>query len=402
MRVIFRAVFFMLIGIPLCGFSQQLANGQWKGVIHYKTVEVPFTFSFNSTSDTSALVTIINAKEQIIIENAVIKNDSIFIPMYVFDTYIKAKVEENTMVGVWYKNYKSNADSKFTAVYNQPRFSKTSPKTNLIKPTWDITFKQPNGQTSKAIGLFAQHGNRVTGTIATQVGDFRYFEGVTYDDSIRISSFDGVHAFLMTGILKNGNWSGIFYYEDGYSEKWTSVYDSEVALANPFSLITVEPKTHRPYYDILTAGGEYNAIDTDWLDGKVVIIQLMGTWCPNSLDQTNYLTNWYKKQNEDKLALMAVTYEPGNKAYSKKRIDSYAKLLNIPYSMYIGGTMSKGQAALAFPNMGKINAFPTLVIIDKQGYIRYINSYFNGPATGDYYLQFDAEFNARVNELLAE
>ncbi len=402
MRVVFRAIFFMLMAISLCGFSQQLTNGQWKGAIHYKTVEVPFGFSFKKTSDTSALVTIINAKERIIIENATIKNDSIFIPMYVFDTYIKAKIEGNTMVGVWHKNYKPNADARFTAVYNQPRFLKTSTPINSIKPRWDITFKQPNGQTSKAVGLFAQHGTQITGTIATEVGDFRYFEGVIYDDSLQASSFDGVHAFLMLGKYANGNWSGVFHYEDGYSEKWTSAYDTEAALANPFSLITVEPKTHKPYYDILTAGGNYNAIDADLLENKVVIIQLMGTWCPNSLDQTNYLTNWYKNQNEDKLALMAVTYEPGNKTYSQKRIGLYAKTLGIKYPMYIGGSMSKGQAALAFPNMGKINAFPTLVLIDKQGYIRYIHSYFNGPATGDYYLQFDKDFNKRVNELLAE
>ncbi|MCF6352730.1 MAG: TlpA family protein disulfide reductase [Cyclobacteriaceae bacterium] len=402
MSLIFRGIFLMLMGIPLCGFSQQFTNGQWKGVIQYKTVEVPFNFSLKKTSDTSALVTLINAKERIIIENAVIKSDSIFIPMFVFDTYIKAKIEGNTMVGVWHKNYKPHADTKFTAAYNQPRFSKKSSKINSIKPTWDIIFKQPNGQTSKAIGLFAQHNNRVTGTIATQVGDFRYFEGVTYNDSIRISSFDGVHAFLMTGAFKNGNWSGVFHYEDGYSEKWTSTYNSEATLTNPFSLITVEPQTHKPYYDILTAGGQYNAIDTDELDGKVVIIQLMGTWCPNSLDQTNYLTHWYREVDQNNIVLMAVTYEPGNKEYSQKRIDSYSKSLNIPYAMYIGGSMSKGQAALAFPNMGKVNAFPTLVIIDKQGYIRYIHSYFNGPATGRYYLKFIEEFNAKVNELLSE
>ncbi len=402
MSLIFRAIFFMLMAIPLCGFSQQFTNGQWKGVIQYKTVEVPFNFSLKTTSDTTALVTIINAKEQIMIKNAVIKNDSIFIPMYVFDTYIKAKVEENMMVGVWHKNYKPNADSKFTAAYNQPRFTKTSSKINSIKPTWEITFKQPNGQTSKAVGLFAQHGNQVTGSIATEVGDFRHFEGVTYDDSISISSFDGVHAFLMLGKYADGNWSGIFYYEDGYSEKWSGQYNEEFELTNPFELITVTPSTHKPYYDILTAGGQYNAIDTDLLDGKVVIIQLMGTWCPNSLDQTKYLTNWYQQVNQNDIVLMAITYEPGNKEYSQKRIDSYSKLLNIPYPMYIGGSMSKGQAALAFPNMGKINAFPTLVLIDKQGYIRYINSYFNGPATGEYYLKFDREFKKRVDELLVE
>ena len=383
--------------------AQSVINGNWKGIIHYETVDVPFTFHLNQTSESTAIVTIINGKEEIKVKNATINNDSIYIPMYVFDAVITATFNDGKMVGEWHKNYKNKKGPLFTAEYNQPRFAIYPQKLKAIQPNWDITFTQPSGQTSKAVGLFDAIGNNsITGTVMTEVGDFRYFEGIAYGDSIRLSSFDGVHGFLMLGKYDNKSWSGVFHYEDGYSEKWSATYDPEAKLTNPFALTEVIPDTYKPYYDILTAGGDYDAIDTDLTDGKVVIVQLMGTWCPNSLDQTKYLTEWYKNQNTDELVIMAVTYEPGDKEYAQNRIDSYSKLLEIPYPMYIGGSLSKGQAALAFPNMGKINAFPTLVMIDKQGYIRFIDSYFNGPATGKFYQEFDKVLNEKVNLLLSE
>lgn len=396
--VFILSFFFLSINLK----AQSIKNGNWRGIIHYDSVELPFTFKLISTSDTSASVTIINGQEEIAIEHAVIKNDSIYIPMNVFDAGIKAHYDHGKMVGEWHKNYRDSKGPLFTAEFNKPRFSEALSSSISIASNWDITFEQPTGQTTKAVGLFKQNGNFVTGTLITNVGDFRYFEGIIYGDSIIISSFDGAHGFLMIGKYSDGKWEGEFHYESSYSEKWSATYNPKATLTNPFSIITVEPGEYKPYFDILTAGGEYNIIDTDLLDGKVVIIQLMGTWCPNSLDQTKYLINWYKTQNLNNLVLMAITYEPGDKNYSQQRIDSYTNLLDIPYQMYIGGSLSKGQAALAFPNMGKINAFPTLIMIDKHGYIRYINSYFNGPATGQYYEEFKIEFSEKVHELLTE
>lgn len=402
MSIFFRILLFFIITIPYQGFTQQIPNGNWKGLIHYDNVNVPFIFNFNNSTNTSAIVTIYNAEEEIIIDNVIIKNDSVFVPMYVFDAVIKAVYKDGELEGEWHKNYKDYTGPRFTAKLNLPRFDEITLPNAPINHAWDITFQQPNGQSSKAVGLIEQSGSKVTGTIMTKVGDFRYFEGVAFKDSIKMSSFDGVHAFLILGKYNGDTWSGVFHYENGYSENWTATYKEEASLPNPFSLVTVEPETHKPYYDILTAGGEYDAIEPDILDGKVVIIQLMGTWCPNSLDQTKYLTEWYRTQNQEDVSLIAITYEPGNKAYAQNRINTYSELLKISYPLYIGGSMSKGQAALAFPNMGKINAFPTLIMIDKQGYIRYIDSYFNGPATGVYYHEFDNTFNKKVTKLLRE
>ena len=74
----------------------------------------------------------------------------------------------------------------------------------------------------------------------------------------------------------------------------------------------------------------------------------------------------------------------------------------IEYDLILGGRLSKTGAATPFPFMNRIEAFPTLVILDKQGYVRYVHSYFNGPATGEYYRSFDQRFNEIVDLLVAE
>jgi hypothetical protein len=54
------------------------------------------------------------------------------------------------------------------------------------------------------------------------------------------------------------------------------------------------------------------------------------------------------------------------------------------------------------PQIKKIKAFPTSIFIDKKGNIRKIDSGFNGPATGEHYIEFEKEFNQLVEKLLAE
>ena len=388
---------------PHLSKSQTLQTGSWQGNIHYDAVEVPFRFDLAKDEKGKISATIINGDERIIINNIINRGDSLIIPLGVFDSELRIKISGNVMTGEWHKNYRKTKGPLFTARYNSNRFTSfpVSPAV-AVGDRLKMTLMQPNGVSTNALGLFSQDNNYITGTILTEVGDYRYFEGLVNGDSLVVSSFDGVHAFLLTGSYNDGKWKGVLYYEPGYSEHWEGWQDNAFNLIDPFEVMTVEPGSVKPYYDILTAGGTYNAIDADSLQGKVVIIQLMGTWCPNSLDQTHFLTTWAKENQDKKIAIIAVDYEPGDKLYAEKRIDSYKKMLKVPYSMFIGGSMSKGQAALAFPNMERINAFPTLVIIDKKGFIRYMSSYFNGPATGVFYNEFVKKKKKKIDALLAE
>ena len=112
---------------------------------------------------------------------------------------------------------------------------------------------------------------------------------------------------------------------------------------------------------------------------------------------------WYNKNQEKNVAILASSYEANySQEYGLSRLEDYREMNEIPYDLVLGGRLSKTAAAMPFPFMNRIEAFPTLVILDKAGYVRYVHSYFNGPATGDYYQSFDARFSEIIESLLNE
>jgi len=54
------------------------------------------------------------------------------------------------------------------------------------------------------------------------------------------------------------------------------------------------------------------------------------------------------------------------------------------------------------PQLNGIASFPTTIFIDKKGNVRKVHSGFSGPATGKFYEEFKTEFNALIDELVAE
>lgn len=62
-----------------------------------------------------------------------------------------------------------------------------------------------------AKGVFKQYDNIVTGTFRTTTGDYRYLEGVLNGNQLKLSTFDGAHAFLFTAEVSDSVMHGMFY-----------------------------------------------------------------------------------------------------------------------------------------------------------------------------------------------
>lgn len=383
-------------GVKMQG--QSLKAGQWQGLIEYEHEDVPFEFSVENTKD-GLVITIQNGDEQLQIENATISGDSITIPLKPFDAWLKAKISDHTLEGYWKKGYRTKG-LPFSASYGTPRFERSSKKgVKKFIGKWQIEFTPPSSQPYPGVLMVAESNGLMTGTFLTEVGDFRYFKGVVRNDSLLMSSFDGAHAFLFKGLVYKENITGSLTMDRTYSEALAGVKNDEASIPIPFK--EVEPG-HRPYFDILSAGDPGVKIDADKYFNKVLVLQLFGTWCPNSMDQTYFLREWHKSKPEN-VEVLAVTFEPNfSTAYGNQRIENYQSAMGLPYPISLGGELSKGQAALALPYEDKINAFPTLVLVDKEGFIRYEFSYFNGPATGEYHQAFVDKFNESINMLASE
>ncbi len=383
--------------------AQMIKAGQWRGAVQYDSLDIPFTFEIGYPSGEVPEVTIINGQDRRVISNAEISGDSIIIPLDPFDVDIRAKFTAMGMQGSYNKYYR-NRSIPFNAQYGKPRMKKNSIRQVVpIQEKWAIRLSPETPGMSNGVGLFKQRGHIVSGTIMTEVSDYRFFEGILDGDSIKLSCFDGAHAFAFIGARTEEGWAGEMIYDNGYAEPWEATYDADAVLNDPFEMVNIEPGKHKPYYDLLGAGEGKDAIDPSEYEGKVLIIQLFGTWCPNSHDQTKYLVNWYNKNKHKNVAVLASSYEANySQEYGLKRLDEYREMNDIPYDLVLGGRLSKTGAAMPFPFMQRIEAFPTLVILDKQGYVRHVHSYFNGPATGDYYRSFDRRFNEIIDALVAE
>ena len=404
MRLIFLSIFLLIFLNQVV--AQNIRQGKWRGLISYGQNEVPFNFSVEPAENGENVITLRNGPEEILLANLQWEDDSLIIPMHTFDAEIRAKVSDEQMTGRWVKHYKAKASRPFTAALGKPRFAGAANKeVRLAVPKkLKMTMKPEFGMSYEAMGIFTQEGQKITGTVMAEIGDFRYFEGIVNGDSLLASSFDGVHAFLLKAKFDGKFWQGEFIMDNNYAEPWTGTVDPDFSLADPFvTLDQSDPEKLAPYFDILTAGSGFNTLNPDDFLGKVTIIQLMGSWCPNSLDETNYLTTWYTKNKDKGIEVLAVFYEMNySKAYGMRRMHEYVAHNAIPYPTALGGPANKGQAALAFPFVSKLQAFPTLVILDKLGQARYMHTYFQGPATGEYYEQFDQRFREIVEELLEE
>jgi thiol-disulfide isomerase/thioredoxin len=381
--------------------AQIIKSGQWKGEIHYADGPVPFTFEITYPNGEKPVFTVINGKDRQSFYPEQ-EGDTLVIPLEPFDVELRTTFTAMEMNGI-YRKYYRGLTYPFKAYYGKPRFVRKTitPLPNLEK-RWKVTLNPETDNPDPAVGLFENNGMMVTGTLMTEVSDYRYFEGIQDGDSIKMSCFDGAHAFMILGKKEGSEWRGELIYDNNYAEPWTAVADQDFTIRDPFKIVDLEPQVHKPYYDLLGAGSGKGAIDTAALKGKVVIIQLFGTWCPNSYDQTRFLVEWSKQKPED-VKIIAASYEANfTPEYGLRRISEYRESNDIPYDIVLGGRLSKASAAMPFPFMNRIEAFPTLVFVDKKGYARYVNSYFNGPATGEYHEAFKRRFYEIVDELTAE
>jgi thiol-disulfide isomerase/thioredoxin len=138
---------------------------------------------------------------------------------------------------------------------------------------------------------------------------------------------------------------------------------------------------------------------------KVVIIQIMGSWCPNCMDETRFLSDYYKKNKDRGIEVIALAYErTANYNESRKSLQSFKSRFDITYPVLITGVAVSDtlRTEKTLPRIKKILGFPTTIFIDKKGRVRKISTGFNGPGTGDHYEIFKKEFNELVDGLLKE
>jgi thiol-disulfide isomerase/thioredoxin len=371
--------------------------------------ELPFLFEVKYSTENAFSIEVINGEERILIPYEDIKigrdkataKDTILINFPVFGSYIRAVFQERVMNGEWVIPAKKQV-IQFNANFSQNhRFTtvRKTPKADLTGQ-WECNFDIGSEKPYKAIGEFKQTGNILRGTFRTETGDYRYLDGEVQADKLYLSCFDGSHAFLFEAKIGNdGNILGIFKSGSTGEELWEAKRNPNFELRNAETLTTVKGNDNAVSFSFPNTEGKQISL-SDY-EGKVKIIQIMGTWCPNCKDETKFLVDYVKNNPNKNLTPIALAFER-NAEVAKSQLITYKEKMNVPYEVLLAGTSTKKEvSSKALPWLSEVVAYPTMIFIDKKNKVRKILTGFDGPATSKYQT-FTKEFDEFVRKLLSE
>lgn len=404
-----RSILLILFSFfTITAFAQKIPTGTWRGVLTNATGnQLPFNFEVADAQGKQHL-TILNGAERYKVTDVKVLGDSVFIHMPLFDSEFKLALAGNKLTGKWIKHLGfTEAAMDFKASQGDTfRFFKTANSSYNVSGRWSAVFGDSTSRDT-TVGEFKQTGAEVTGTFLTTTGDYRYLQGAVNNDSLYLSCFDGGHAFLFIAKVNADNTmsGGKFYSGLSGLDPWTAVRNENAALPDAYSLTTLKPGYKSLNFSFRDINGKTVSLSDSRFKNKVVILQIMGSWCPNCMDETNYFTGgYYQKYHPKGVEIIGLAYERTTDfALSQKTLRQLKTHFNVPYPLLITGyTPSRGDPMKSLPELADFKGFPTTIVIDKKGEVRKIHTGFSGPGTGDYYTQFTAEFGKLTNNLLAE
>jgi len=134
--------------------------------------------------------------------------------------------------------------------------------------------------------------------------------------------------------------------------------------------------------------------------GKVVIVSILGSWCPNCHDEAPFLVELYKKYHSKGLEIVGLSFEEEDQLKDPERLRAFAKSYGIPYPMLVCGLPDEIQQKL--PQLKGFDAWPTVLFLGKDGRMRMAHAGFPSAGSGAEFTRAKQVFAARVEGLLAE
>ena len=381
-----------------------LAVGLWRVEMNIGNEYLPFQAEIieeNGRLQCFAL----NGEERIRADEFEIIKDSFFMRLPIFNTALKGVFENDTIRG-YYHDYSRKGNYKIPFVGtkgNQTRFLlRSEPKAN-IAGKWKVEFSPGSDNEYLAVGQFEQEGDRAFGTFLTTTGDYRYLEGNVSGDSLMLSCFDGSHAFLFKARIDGDKITGDFWSGSHWQENWVGERDNNFELPDASTLTFLKPGYQELGFSFKNMDGKLVSPQDPKYHDKVLVVQVMGSWCPNCMDETAYLVSLHKKYHNQGLEIISLAFEKSdNEETNLRSLKRLKDHFDVPYDILLAGSASKMEAARKLPMLNHILSFPTSIFIDRKGKVRKIHTGFSGPGTGEYYSEFVEETDKFVTQLLIE
>lgn len=388
------------------GGEIELAEGDWLGEIEVsESQKLPFQFTVSKIAKGEYVMKMYNAEEEVVVDEFTFNGDSIDIRMPIFEGHISGTYTQNQIKGEFIEEGKERR-VPFEANFGiKDRFVVDEDAKVNISGIWETYFNVNTEGEYPAKGIFMQNGNGIKGTFRTNTGDYRYLDGVVSGDSMKLSAFDGSHVFLFLAKVTDSTLDGKFYSGKHSVQEFLGARNEAFELPDSDQLTFLREGYDKFDFSFPDPSGNKIDMSNPRFKDKVVLVQIMGTWCTNCLDETRFYVDYLKQHPDLDLEMVGLAFEYAKteeKAF--EGIERLKEREEVPYPILLAqyGTSNKQLANDKLPMLNHILSYPTTIYIDKNGEVRKIHTGFNGPATGEKFEEFKVKFNKTIEELTGQ
>jgi peroxiredoxin len=280
-------------------------------------------------------------------------------------------------------------------------------ETSSLRGDWEIAVKSPKGEDAWILRISPLSHGEIKAIILRIDGDTNALYGA-YDEAtaeFSVSHFSAAGPALYT--LKpqpDGTLLVTNPLRDG--QQWTARRPAEARKENlaPPTKATAQTSvadTTRPFsFSAPDLDGKVVSNTDPQFRGKVVIVAIGGSWCPNCHDEAPFLVEIYKRFHSRGLEIVNISFEEEDQLKDPQRLRAFIAKYHIPYTVLVGGTTEQVHDKL--PQAKNLDCWPTTFFINRKGLVQEVHAGFAGPETGASYTQLKAETDAEVGKLLAQ
>lgn len=329
------------------------------------------------------------------------EGDSVRIAIPDYDAVIVAARRNDSLLGYYHNIGRLGPRTIPFRARGRPDGMIRAPQQRTLYGSWDATFTT-DGRTSPRIFVFRDGGEGMGGAVLSNTGDYGTFTGRVEGDSVRFSHFDGSFVYMFTAKLVGDTLRGTFHAGLRTQTPFTAVRSTgKRHLTPPEEMTQADTAPFRFAYRDLD--GRMVTNDDPRFRGKVVIVDLFGTWCPTCHDAAAALKQLYARYHDRGLEIVGFAYEvSGDTATDARMVRTFRDKLGLPWPLLLAGLPNAATQQATQPQLVNFVAYPTTLFLGRDGRIKRVHAGFYGPATGEAHTALIADFARQVEQLLAQ
>ena len=127
-------------------------------------------------------------------------------------------------------------------------------------------------------------------------------------------------------------------------------------------------KNNKMVFSLPDLTGKIVSSEDEQFKGKVVVVDIWGSWCPPCRVELPHLVRLYEKYHDQGLEIVGLSFERGPQARQLESLKEFVKDNDMDYTVLYGGSTSETRRKL--PAVENFRGYPTTIFIGRDGGVK--------------------------------